>query len=185
MAHLLPIGKLMGVLLKQLSKPVASRIKERAKVHPTLSNTCASLGEGLHRLTVRIFRSSRDADTTAVVVPLKREKAIDRGAELIGESFVFVVVGGVTANEVINARKESAAKAVAKEQRALDKAAERSREYAKRDSRLDALETAVSQLQLELEDTRNQLVIANRAVERAKSTSTTESEPKSQHEECS
>mmetsp|Transcript_5687 Transcript_5687/g.15194 ORF Transcript_5687/g.15194 Transcript_5687/m.15194 type:complete len:187 (+) Transcript_5687:333-893(+) len=150
MAHLLPLGKLFGVFLKQLSKPVASRIKERAKTHPTLSNVCAGLGEGLHRVTVRIFRSSRDADTAAEVKPLKREKAVERGAELIGETFVFAVVGGVTANEVINARKESAARAVAKEQRSLDKAQQRQAEYAKRDARLDALEAAVAQLQREL-----------------------------------
>mmetsp|Transcript_5390 Transcript_5390/g.9486 ORF Transcript_5390/g.9486 Transcript_5390/m.9486 type:complete len:164 (-) Transcript_5390:601-1092(-) len=152
MVHILPFGKLFAVLLKQISKPIASRIKSSAKTHPNLSSVCAYIGESMHNLTVRIFRSSRDQDPGAKIVALPREKAIDRGAEIIGETFLFAVVGGVTAYEVSNARLDSARKRAEKEARSSEKARIREEESMRRDHRISELESKIARLELEFQN---------------------------------
>ncbi|KAA8496698.1 OPA3-like protein [Porphyridium purpureum] len=108
MAHFVPLGKLLAVGLKLLAKPVASVIKGQAKTHPMLHDSCATLGQGVHKLVVRIFRLARDEEGGGLIKALPHERAVERGAELVGELFVVSVVGGVTISEVIKAGRERA-----------------------------------------------------------------------------
>ena len=140
MAYFVPLGKLLVVGLKLVSKPVATVIKGQAKTHPMLQDACARFGEGVHKFVVRIFRLARDESASGLIKELPRDKAIDRGADLIGDLFVLFVVGGVTTYEVVGSRREKAEVQLEKERKRKERDMQRQAEANEIHHRIDALE---------------------------------------------
>mmetsp|Transcript_10166 Transcript_10166/g.26388 ORF Transcript_10166/g.26388 Transcript_10166/m.26388 type:complete len:175 (-) Transcript_10166:281-805(-) len=98
-------GKLSIVLVKQVSKPIASFVKREAKLHPVLAPPLAWAGSVFYRTNINLTRFvtgqgwlSRGSIQT--IAPITQEKATDIGAELLGESIVFSIVGATVAYEV-------------------------------------------------------------------------------------
>mmetsp|Transcript_3538 Transcript_3538/g.6295 ORF Transcript_3538/g.6295 Transcript_3538/m.6295 type:complete len:243 (-) Transcript_3538:1002-1730(-) len=147
MAHVIPLGKLAGVVLKLVSKPIANVVKDQAKVHPNLKQVCESLGYKVHHFSVRVFRLSRDQDVTAKVAELPPQKALERGADLLGEFLIFFLVSGVTINEVVRSSREAKLKASEKEQRKKEKLEKLAREGEARDLRIQHLEEQFKMIQ--------------------------------------
>ncbi|XP_070619827.1 optic atrophy 3 protein [Erythrolamprus reginae] len=88
-----PIAKLLYLGVRQLSKPLAARIKEGARASPFFRQyVCGPPAQLYHwvemRAKMRImgFRG-------AAIKPLNEEAAAELGAELLGEAIVFGVGG--------------------------------------------------------------------------------------------
>ncbi|XP_061827988.1 optic atrophy 3 protein homolog [Nerophis lumbriciformis] len=89
-----PIAKLLYLGVKQMSKPIANRIKAGARSSDFFrSYVCLPPAQLYHwvemRTKMRImgFRGS-------TIKPLNEEAAAELGAELLGETVVFLVGGG-------------------------------------------------------------------------------------------
>ncbi|XP_003229901.1 optic atrophy 3 protein [Anolis carolinensis] len=88
-----PIAKLLYLGVRQISKPLAARIKDGARASPFFRQyICGPPAQIYHwvemRAKMRImgFRG-------AAIKPLNEEAAAELGAELLGEAIVFVVGG--------------------------------------------------------------------------------------------
>ncbi|KAF0030189.1 optic atrophy 3 protein homolog [Scophthalmus maximus] len=89
-----PIAKLLYLGVRQMSKPVANRIKAGARRSEFFKNyVCLPPAQLYHWIEMRTkmrimgFRGS-------VIKPLNEDMAAELGAELLGEAIIFVVGGG-------------------------------------------------------------------------------------------
>ncbi|KAK7883043.1 hypothetical protein WMY93_029217 [Mugilogobius chulae] len=89
-----PIAKLLYLGVRQMSKPVANRIKAGARRSEFFKNyICLPPAQLYHWIEMRTkmrimgFRG-------ATIKPLNEESAAELGAELLGEAIIFLVGGG-------------------------------------------------------------------------------------------
>ncbi|KAM9733698.1 optic atrophy 3 protein homolog [Menidia menidia] len=89
-----PIAKLLYLGVRQMSKPVANRIKAGARRSEFFKNyICLPPAQFYHWIEMRTkmrimgFRG-------ATVKPLNEDAAAELGAELLGEAIIFLVGGG-------------------------------------------------------------------------------------------
>ncbi|KAM6973765.1 optic atrophy 3 protein homolog [Aplochiton taeniatus] len=89
-----PIAKLLYLGVRQMSKPVANRIKAGARRSEFFKNyICHPPAQMYHWIEMRTkmrimgFRGS-------TIKPLNEEAAAELGAELLGEAIIFVIGGG-------------------------------------------------------------------------------------------
>ncbi|XP_054651309.1 optic atrophy 3 protein homolog [Dunckerocampus dactyliophorus] len=89
-----PIAKLLYLGVKQMSKPIANRIKAGARRSDFFRNyICLPPAQLYHWIEMRTkmrimgFRGS-------TIKPLNEETAAELGAELLGETVVFLIGGG-------------------------------------------------------------------------------------------
>ncbi|KAM3874752.1 optic atrophy 3 protein homolog [Diretmus argenteus] len=89
-----PIAKLLYLGVRQLSKPLANRIKAGARRSEFFKNyVCLPPAQIYHWIEMRTkmrimgFRGS-------TIKPLNEEAAAELGAELLGEAIIFLVGGG-------------------------------------------------------------------------------------------
>ena len=99
-------GKLGFVLVKQISKPVAAFVKREAKLHPLFAPPLEWTGYAMHGLNINMTRIVSGKGwltkgSVATMAPITKEKALDLGAELLGESVVFGIVASTVAVEVM------------------------------------------------------------------------------------
>ncbi|KAG2658155.1 OPA3-like protein isoform X2 [Panicum virgatum] len=112
---ILPVAKLGTLLLKTMSKPIATRLKTEASRHPKFRQLIINLAQANHRISTNIQRRVYGHATNVEIRPLNEEKAVQAAADLIGELFVFSVAGAAVIFEVqrsarSEARKEEARK---------------------------------------------------------------------------
>eukprot|EP00397_Hematodinium_sp_SG-2012_P039220 GEMP01042788.1.p1 GENE.GEMP01042788.1~~GEMP01042788.1.p1 ORF type:complete len:234 (+),score=46.87 GEMP01042788.1:74-775(+) len=62
MAPLLPLAKLAGVFVKQISKPVSAKFINHAQAPGKLQDLCCWLGQGLHTISTVTIRMSQNED---------------------------------------------------------------------------------------------------------------------------
>ncbi|XP_068441523.1 optic atrophy 3 protein homolog [Clinocottus analis] len=89
-----PIAKLLYLGVRQMSKPVANRIKAGARRSEFFKNyVCLPPAQIYHWIEMRTkmrimgFRGS-------TIKPLNEDAAAELGAELLGETIIFVIGGG-------------------------------------------------------------------------------------------
>ncbi|XP_047450167.1 optic atrophy 3 protein homolog [Mugil cephalus] len=89
-----PIAKLLYLGVRQMSKPVANRIKAGARSSEFFKNyICLPPAQFYHWIEMRTkmrimgFRGS-------VIKPLNEDAAAELGAELLGEAIIFLIGGG-------------------------------------------------------------------------------------------
>ncbi|XP_030008941.1 optic atrophy 3 protein homolog [Sphaeramia orbicularis] len=89
-----PIAKLLYLGVRQMSKPVANRIKAGARRSEFFKNyICLPPAQLYHWIEMRTkmrimgFRG-------ATIKPLNEEAAAELGAELLGEAIIFLIGGG-------------------------------------------------------------------------------------------
>eukprot|EP00127_Corallochytrium_limacisporum_P006639 Clim_evm18s232 gene=Clim_evmTU18s232 len=87
-----PVGKLAYLMVRQLSKPVANTIKQQATQHPSFRRFCVAFAQRYHRLEMNV--KIRFLGHSPREIPdLSETRAIQVGAEAIGELVVFTVAG--------------------------------------------------------------------------------------------
>jgi len=128
----LPLAKIGKEVIKTVSKPLAKRIKVECTRYDSTQRILVNLGQGANRITHRLEKWS-DGEKVKYIPPLKKNEAIQDGADLLGEAIVF----GVAIGAVVWEYDHSKDKAEAKEERRL-------REIEERDLRIVALEEAVA-----------------------------------------
>ncbi|XP_060779351.1 optic atrophy 3 protein homolog [Neoarius graeffei] len=89
-----PIAKLLYLGIRQLSKPVANRIKAGARRSEFFKNyVCLPPAQAYHwiemktKMRIMGFRG-------AAIKPLNEDAAAELGAELLGEAIIFLIGGG-------------------------------------------------------------------------------------------
>lgn len=115
----MPLIKLGYLLIRTVAKPVAHALKQQTKNHPAFRSACVSLAQTYHRSEIKMSRrlgGASKAVTEAVVRPLDEQKAIEVGANFLGETLVFIVAGTVLIlDQTLSAQKEQARRQVIEE----------------------------------------------------------------------
>lgn len=106
----LPLVKLGTLVLKTVSKPLASRLKQHAAIHPKFRTSIINLAQANHRLTTNIQRRIYGHATDVEIRPLNEEKAVQAAGDLISELFVFTVAGAALVFEVQRSARSEAKK---------------------------------------------------------------------------
>ncbi|KAB1222013.1 OPA3-like protein [Morella rubra] len=106
----LPLLKLGTLALKTLSKPVASRLKKQAAIHPRFRQLIVDMAQVNHRFTTQMQRRIYGHATDVEIRPLNEEKAVQAAVDLIGELFVFSVAGVAVILEVQRSSRSEARK---------------------------------------------------------------------------
>ncbi|KQK03538.1 OPA3-like protein [Brachypodium distachyon] len=112
----LPVAKLGTLLLRTLSKPIASRLKSQAAVHPKFRDFIVSIAQVNHRITTRIQRRIYGHATNVEIRPLDEQKAVQAATDLIGEGFIFSVAVAALIFEVQRSARSEARKEEARKQ---------------------------------------------------------------------
>eukprot|EP00123_Amoebidium_parasiticum_P017056 comp23692_c0_seq1/m.40678 comp23692_c0_seq1/g.40678 ORF comp23692_c0_seq1/g.40678 comp23692_c0_seq1/m.40678 type:complete len:268 (-) comp23692_c0_seq1:394-1197(-) len=131
----LPVDKLLGLLVRQLSKPLANQIKQQAVGHPLLRRAFIGFGQIWHRWEMNI-KIRFLGHIPIAIKALPEEKAFQSGAEVFGELFVYCTAAGVLLNEYNRSAKKEVEK-TRKLNAAFDAIAERVEEL---QYRVDVLE---------------------------------------------
>lgn len=106
----LPVLKLGTLALKTLSKPIASRLKQQAGLHPKFRNIIVSIAQANHRVTTTMQRRLYGHATNVEIRPLDEEKAVQAAVDLLGEAFVFSVAVAALFFEVQRSSRSEAKK---------------------------------------------------------------------------
>ncbi|CAI9088734.1 OLC1v1023155C1 [Oldenlandia corymbosa var. corymbosa] len=108
----LPVFKLATLLLRTMSKPIASRLKKDAGLHPKFRDFIINAAQANHRFSTTLQRRLYGVTRFDLPIPkLNEEKAVQAAADMLGELFVFTVAGlaiifEVQRNSRSEARKE-------------------------------------------------------------------------------
>lgn len=116
--HAFPAAKLGALLLKQVSKPIANFIKERAKGHPFFRTyVCMPPAHFYNWCEVKMKMWILNLGKPVNVPQLNEAMAIDLGANLLGEGIIFLIAAGILFMEYSRqVRKEEKKEAARKEE---------------------------------------------------------------------
>ncbi|KAF4388818.1 hypothetical protein CsatB_000990 [Cannabis sativa] len=106
----LPLVKLGTLILKTVSKPIASKIKQQAGLHPRFRQSIINMAQKNHQITTQMQRRIYGHATDVEIRPLNEEKAVQAAVDLIGELFVFTVAGIALIFEVQRSARSEARK---------------------------------------------------------------------------
>ncbi|XKL62389.1 hypothetical protein PGB90_002222 [Kerria lacca] len=103
-----PIAKLGGLLIKQISKPVANFVKERAKQNYFFRTyVCMPPAQFYNWCEIRVKMWMLNMGKPDSIPQLNEQMAIELGANLLGETIVFVSAATIILMEYVRqARKE-------------------------------------------------------------------------------
>lgn len=112
-----PLIKLAFLAVKQVAKPVASRLKSYALDHPTYRRGMVRVGRMLHANALQLDRVADGKTRLVKVVPLEEGKALERAGDFLAEGFIYAISASILGAEyVISKRKDE--KKAAEEQKA-------------------------------------------------------------------
>ncbi|XP_050030632.1 optic atrophy 3 protein homolog [Dermacentor andersoni] len=135
-----PIAKLAALAFRQLSKPLANRIKQGAKSSPFFRTyVCMPPAQLYHWVEVNVKMRILNLGKPSEVPPLNEAMAIELGAELLGEMIIFASAAATLVAEYLRQARN-----------------ERLRENAKEEKQL-CLECEVKELQLRVEQQEAQI----------------------------
>lgn len=87
-----PAAKLGALLLRQISKPIANFVKERAKQSPVFRTyVCMPPAQFYNWCEVKMKMYFMNLGTVGKVKPLSETMAIDLGSNILGEGIIFFV----------------------------------------------------------------------------------------------
>ncbi|XP_023935841.2 optic atrophy 3 protein homolog [Bicyclus anynana] len=112
-----PIAKLSVLLIKQISKPIANACKERAKNSPFFRTyVCMPPAQFYNWCEVKTKMWILNLGKPVNIPVLSQEMAIELGANLLGESVIFVIGAGLLIVEYNRQSKKEAAKEAKREE---------------------------------------------------------------------
>lgn len=91
---MVPLFKLLSLVIKVFTRPIVNYLKGTIKgshdKNQRLRRVISSLGQTYHVINLRIQRRfTKMSGTTAYIKPLTEDKAIESGAELVGETLGY------------------------------------------------------------------------------------------------
>lgn len=91
-----PAAKFGALLLRQVSKPIANFVKERAKQSPVFrSYVCMPPAQFYNWCEVKMKMYFMNLGTAGKVKPLSETMAIELGSNLLGEAIIFAVAAAL------------------------------------------------------------------------------------------
>jgi len=142
MAAALPIAKLASLLVKTLAKPTSKWVKHEFSRHRATRSLLVSLGQMTHTLSSRMKIWSEGYKVRSIA-PIDKNDALGKGADLVGESFIFIVAGGLVVWEYEKGKEKERVKEKKKFAKVKAASDELQRKLVALDSRLMALEEVV------------------------------------------
>ncbi|XP_013781849.1 optic atrophy 3 protein homolog [Limulus polyphemus] len=135
-----PIAKLGILAVRQLSKPLASRIKARAKrSYFFRTYICMPPAQLYHWMEVNVKMRMLNLGKPTEVPKLNENMAIDLGAELLGEVIIFsIAAASITAEYIRSSLKEK------------EKEAERERNFINLENEINDLRFTVDRQEAEI-----------------------------------
>ncbi len=107
----LPIAKLFYLAVRTAAKPVAGAIRRYARSHARFRAGCVRVARLFHAAELRLAHRSQRGRQPAGGGPSAapdEARAVELGAEFIGEAVVFGVAGAVLVADVLSARRAEA-----------------------------------------------------------------------------
>ncbi|CAM6005696.1 unnamed protein product [Sphagnum balticum] len=117
---ILPFAKLGTLVLRTLSKPLATRLKQQAAHHPRFREIIINFAQSNHRFQVNLQRRIYGHATDVEIRPLNEEKAVQAASDFLGEAFIFSVGGAVVIFEVSRSALSEARKEEFRKKELLD-----------------------------------------------------------------
>ena len=108
-----PLAKLGFLVVRQVSKPMAKSIAERAKVSPFFKNwVCIPIAQLFHFYEVRVKMATLNLGTGKVtkVPKLSETQAVQQGAELLSEMIILSIASGILIYEYNRSKEKEEAK---------------------------------------------------------------------------
>ncbi|KPV75832.1 uncharacterized protein RHOBADRAFT_66291 [Rhodotorula graminis WP1] len=90
--------KLASLLLRTLSKPIATKLKQQAKEHDGFKSRTVAMAQFMHRAEMNL-RVKLLGESPRHVRPLSETKAIEQGANFLSEGFLFSVAAAIIIGE--------------------------------------------------------------------------------------
>lgn len=97
----MPLIKLIGVVIKSLSKPISVYVKDHLKDSPTFAKHMTFVGRKYQKLTNFMM-------STQTSYELDQGRAISLGSEIMVEFLFFVIAGGIIVYDYGVSKKKSA-----------------------------------------------------------------------------
>ncbi|XP_022193242.1 putative OPA3-like protein CG13603 [Nilaparvata lugens] len=115
--HAFPLAKLGSLLLRQVSKPIANFLKERAKQHPFFRTYLLMPPAQFYNwCEVKMKMYALNLGKPVTVARLNEATAIDLGGDILGEFIVFFIAGAILTNEYVKQMRKEADKKEASQQ---------------------------------------------------------------------
>ncbi|KAJ3637549.1 hypothetical protein MTP99_000999 [Tenebrio molitor] len=108
--HAFPVAKLGALLVKQISKPIANAVKRGAKSSPVFRRyVCLPPAQFYNWCEVRAKMWLLHLGQPVNITVLNEAASIELGANLLGESVIFIIAAGILVFEYNrNSRREAA-----------------------------------------------------------------------------
>jgi len=137
-----PLIKLGALAFRQIAKPIANSLKNRAKNSPFFRTyICMPPAQIYHWMEVNVKMKMLGLGKPTQVQKLNEAMAIELGAELLGETIIFLSAAITIAAEYIRQTRKSAAEALAIEEK-----------WTKVDNRIEELEFLVDKQSAEIRE---------------------------------
>ena len=145
---MVPLFSVFSLLVRLFTRPLTNNLKvtivTRPEHHPAVRQALIFLGQHYHRFTIRLQRqTARISGIDSYIKPLAEGKAIEAGADLIGEILAYGILISLGVYEMM--RYQRVAKG--KEQAQADT-------YARIHARIDGLHAEYEQLVAHLKERR-------------------------------
>jgi len=112
-----PAAKLGALLLKQVSKPVATIVKTQAKNSPIFRKyVCMPPAQFYNWCEIKAKMWILNLGKPVNIPVLNEAQAIELGANLLGEAIIFLIAAGILINEYARSSAKETAKEEAKKQ---------------------------------------------------------------------
>ena len=117
----MPLVKLGYLLIRTIAKPFSGIIKNYAKDHQKFKIMCIQVAQTYHTSEVKLRRGllprKISNEDKAEIKPLDSTKAIETGANFIGESIVFVIASILLIADQLSSRAKENTRRMAIEDR--------------------------------------------------------------------
>jgi hypothetical protein len=90
-----PIAKLGALLLRQVSKPIANYVKERAKQSPVFRSYVMPPAQFYNQCEVKMKMYFMNISKADKIEPLSETVAIELGSNLLGEGIIFCIAASL------------------------------------------------------------------------------------------
>jgi hypothetical protein len=134
--------KLASLLVKTLAKPLSKRIKHEFSRYDFSKQVLIGIGQTSHKVTSRMQIWSAGYRVRSIK-PLKPDAALKDGSEFVGESFIFMVSGGLVVFEYNRSQESAKGKEAAKREKQKQENAALNAKLHALDVRLKAVEKVV------------------------------------------
>lgn len=144
-----PLIKLAFLAVKQAAKPVASRLKNFAKDHPSYRRGMVRIGRGLHWNELQLDRLAEGKARLARIPPggqLKESEAVERAGDFVAEGFIYSVSATILGVEYVLSKRKEEKKAAEAERKEAANEARQWQELRRLNDEVSRLNAEVSRL---------------------------------------